>query len=598
MRRRDFLRFTASATALAAAACAGHSPIDAALAAMPQPARWVRPGDAAWPTEAQWAVLNQRVGGRLHAVADPLATCRRQPGSAEAEQVLADMRNPFYVQEQAGATESSGWIDGWTTAPSARAVEVRSAQDVAAAVDFARAHNLRLVVKGGAHSYKGQSCAPDSLLVWTRHFDGITLHDAFTPQGAPSGTPPVAAVSVDAGAVWLQVYDRVVTHAKRYVQGGGCASVGVAGHLQTGGFGSYSKRYGMSAAGIIELELVTSDGKVRTVNRFQEPDLFWAWRGAGAAFGIATRVTMRTPPLPEHFGAASGVIKAATEADFTNLVNTFLEMYRDGLMNPHWGEQASFDGENRLSLALLFQGLSQVEAEKALQPLVDHVAAHKGLSWEHPLRVSVIPAWQQWSYARLSKITPSPIVEDKRAGTPAGRYWWKGDAGQVSLFWAGYESGWLHERLLEGASLPRLTRSLVAASRLQTVALHFNKGLAGAPSEAREEVRRDLCVNPVAADAFALVIIADGQQARWNGVPGHEPDAAELRRKARRVIDAMEIVRTVAPDAGGYSSEMGYHAKDWREAAWGPHYPRLLALKKRYDPVGLFVGHHYVGSEG
>jgi FAD/FMN-containing dehydrogenase len=54
---------------------------------------------------------------------------------------------------------------------------------VAAAVNFARKYRLRLVVKGGGHSYQGTSNAPDSLLVWTRPMDRIVLHDAFTPQG-------------------------------------------------------------------------------------------------------------------------------------------------------------------------------------------------------------------------------------------------------------------------------------------------------------------------------------------------------------------------------------------------------------------------------
>lgn len=597
LNRRDFLRLTAAATGLAATACGGRVPLDAAMAASPRPAARVRPGDRGWPTAAQWEALSQRVGGRLRTVADPLEACRLAPGSAEAEKVARDMRNPFYVQAQAGGTESSGWIDGWVSVPSARVVEVRCAADVAAAVDFARSHHLRLVVKGGAHSYLGQSCAPDSLLVWTHGFDGVALHDAFVPRGAPLGTAPVEAVSVEAGASWLQVFDRVVVRAKRYVQGGGCTSVGVAGHLQTGGFGSYSKRFGMSAAGIIELELVTSDGQIRTVNRFQDADLFWAWKGAGAAFGIATRVTLRTPPLPDTFGSARGVIKARTDADFKALVEAFLAMYRDDLMNPHWGEQAGLEAGNRLSLALSCQGLSQTEAEKALQPLADYVAGHKALSWEKPLKVSVVPAWQQWSYARLSKVRPSPIIEDDRPGSPPGRFWWKGDAGQVSLFWAGYESAWLHQRLLEAAALPALARALVAASRLRTVALHFNKGLAGAPQAARDEVRTQMCINPIAADAFCLVIIGDGQQGRWRGVAGREPDDADLRQRAKRVSDAMRCIRAVAPDGGGYASEMSYHASDWREAAWGPHYPRLLALKERYDPVGLFVGHHYVGSE-
>ena len=65
----------------------------------------------------------------------------------------------------------------------------------------------------------------------------------------------------------------------RYVQGGGCTTVGVAGLIQSGGFGSFSKNYGTAAAGLLEAEIVTADGRVRIVNACSDPELFWAPQG-------------------------------------------------------------------------------------------------------------------------------------------------------------------------------------------------------------------------------------------------------------------------------------------------------------------------------
>jgi len=96
-------------------------------------------------------------------------------------------------------------------------------------------------VKGGGHSYQGTSNAADSLLVWTRPMDRIDIQDAFVGQGCSDASQP--AVSIGAGAVWLHAY-AAVAKAGRYVQGGGCLTVGVAGLVQSGGFGSFSKRYG------------------------------------------------------------------------------------------------------------------------------------------------------------------------------------------------------------------------------------------------------------------------------------------------------------------------------------------------------------------
>jgi FAD/FMN-containing dehydrogenase len=103
------------------------------------------------------------------------------------------------------------------------------------------------------------------------------------------------AVSVGAGAIWLHVYDAVTTKAGRYVQGGGCTTVGVAGLVQSGGFGNFSKNYGTAAASLLEAEVVTADGEVRIANDCSNPDLFWALNGGGGGtFGVVTRLTLKT----------------------------------------------------------------------------------------------------------------------------------------------------------------------------------------------------------------------------------------------------------------------------------------------------------------
>ena len=96
-------------------------------------------------------------------------------------------------------------------------------------------NNLRLVVKGGGHSYQGTSNAADSLLIWTRHMNAVTLHDAFVGAGCDGSAEPQPAVSIEPGAIWGHVYNEVTTKGGRYVQGGGCMTVGVAGLIQGGG---------------------------------------------------------------------------------------------------------------------------------------------------------------------------------------------------------------------------------------------------------------------------------------------------------------------------------------------------------------------------
>ena len=208
----------------------------------------VRPGDAAWPSEESWNKLGRAVEGRLIKVDSPLSACREAPESPACGEVFKALRNPYYIGDHVGLTQTSGWVGAWTSRPSVYAVAARKTDDVVAAVNFARENKLRLVVKGGGHSYQGTSCAADSLLVWTREMNAISLHEAFVGQGCERIQPPQSAVSVGAGAIWLAAYEAVTTRGGRYVQGGGCTTVGVAGLIQSGGFGSFSKKYGLAAA--------------------------------------------------------------------------------------------------------------------------------------------------------------------------------------------------------------------------------------------------------------------------------------------------------------------------------------------------------------
>ena len=111
--------------------------------------------------------------------------------------------------------------------------------------------------------------------------NAVTVHDAFIGAGCAGRHEPQQAVTVEAGAIWGHVYDAVTTKAGRYVQGGGCLTVGVAGLIQSGGFGSFSKAYGMAAASLLEAEIVTADGAVRIANACTNPDLFWGLKGGG-----------------------------------------------------------------------------------------------------------------------------------------------------------------------------------------------------------------------------------------------------------------------------------------------------------------------------
>lgn len=142
------------------------------------------PASSTWPSAKAWNELRRVLGKRLIRPKQPWAGLAPGP-------IPSRLLNPWYLEEQPGATQSTGMHRAWTSTPSSYAVAARSVSDIVTGVDFARENNVRLVVKGTGHDYYGRSSGPrESLLIWTHHMRRITVHDAFVPRGAPSVRSP------------------------------------------------------------------------------------------------------------------------------------------------------------------------------------------------------------------------------------------------------------------------------------------------------------------------------------------------------------------------------------------------------------------------
>ncbi|HLN66518.1 MAG TPA: FAD-binding protein [Streptosporangiaceae bacterium] len=523
--------------------------------------------------------------------------CEPDASSAACTDLFQNLLDPFYIDRSVNLTQTLGWTGAFTSESSAYAVLAASSAGVAAAVNFAREHNVRLVVKGGGHSYLGTSNAPDSLLIWTRpNMAAVEVLDSFVPQGAARLVKPEPAVSVGAGAIWMDAYNAVTTVAGRYVQGGGCTTVGVGGLTQGGGFGSFSKGFGTAAANLLEAEVVTADGAVRIVNAFQDADLFWALKGGGGGtFGVVTRFTLRTHELPEYFGAAGATISASSDTAYQALVEQMISFYQQSLFNPHWGEQITFGPGSQISVAMAFQGLTQAQAEQTWAPFFDRVKARPADYTLTGQEVAAIPAQDYWNAAFFELYAPEDIVPDDLPGAPKDYYYWKSDASEVAAFWSAYQSTWLSQQLLDPEHQPALVDALMHASQYWSVTLHCNKGLAGGAADAVAWTA-DTAMNPAVLDAFALVIAATCQQAVYPGIPGHEPNTAQGQQQAQAITAAMAPIKALREQPASYFNETDYFQADWQTAFWGGHYARLLQVKNRYDPGGLFLVHHGVGT--
>ena len=550
----------------------------------------VRPSDAAWPSPKNWDELGKLLNGNLIKL--------KSPFTAGNESLFKDIKNPYFNNSHPAVTQSLGWVDAWRCEPSIYVVAAKTSADVAAAIKFAGEHHLRVVVKGGGHSYQGNSCAADSLLIWTHEMQAIAMLDEFTAEGCGATQKAQPAVSIEAGAIWAQAYNEVTTNHGKYVQGGGCMTVGVAGLIQSGGFGNFSKYYGMAAAGLLQAEIVLADGSVQIVNECQHPDLFWALKGGGGgSFGVVTKVVLRTRELPELFGAAFGRLKAASDESYEKLIEKILLQYRDHLFNPAWGESISFHSDRSVSVGLVFHGLNKEQAKESWKEFEEWTKADSsGCTWVQPLNIINLPARQMWDPAFLKKYAAGLISSDSTPGAPELNIYWTGDGEQSGQFLHGYHSGWLNQHLLKEENIQQLTNAFFETSRRWSFSLHFNKGLAGAPA-AEKEAAANTAMNATVLDAFALLILAGEEGPALPGMSGHEPDMMDARKSAKTMRSAFEQLKKMVPLNGSYVSESDYFDENWQENFWGSNYQKLLAVKNTYDPEGLFFVHHGVGSE-
>jgi FAD/FMN-containing dehydrogenase len=306
-------------------------------------------------------------------------------------------------------------------------------------------------------------------------------------------------------------------------------------------------------------------------------------------------VTLRTHPLPDFLGGVFATIKAASDDAYRRLIAKTVKFYAEALFNPHWGEEIRI-GRGYVVISMVLQGLTQQEAEATWRPFFDWVTASpQEFTIVSAPRIISEPARRFWDPAFL-KQAPGLVISDDRPGAPAENIFWAGNLGEAGAVWYAYQSAWLPASLLETDRRESLTDALFEAAKHRGVALHCNKGIAGATAEAIDATK-DTAMNPAVVDAFALAITGDFGQPAYPGVPGHEPDAAAARTQAEAVDKSMDAIRKLLPRVGSYVWETDFFQPHWQEAFWGENYTRLLAVKGKYDPDGLFFLHHGVGSE-
>jgi FAD binding domain-containing protein len=205
------------------------------------------------------------------------------------DKLRARVRGPVLVpSDRDYAAEVSGFD------PSVRqradvVVGAATTEDVVAAVDFAREHRLRVSVQGSGHA--DLPGLEGGML--------ITLHRLSTVSVDPVARRAV----IGAGTTWTDV----LPHCEPYGLAPLCGSapnVGAVGYLLGGGMGPIGRTFGFSCDKVLEFDVITADGKRRTVSADSEPDLFWALRGGKGALAVVLSAVVELVELSEIWGGS------------------------------------------------------------------------------------------------------------------------------------------------------------------------------------------------------------------------------------------------------------------------------------------------------
>lgn len=168
-------------------------------------------------------------------------------------------------------------------------VRAANAGDVVAAVNFAREHHLDLAVRGGGHSVPGFGTCDDGVVIDLSGMRGVRVD------------PANRTARAEGGATWGDL--NAAAHAFGLATTGGIISTtGVAGLTLGGGIGYLDRGFGLSCDNLVSADVVAADGRFLTASESENADLFWAIRGGGGNFGVATSLEFALHPVKDIYG--------------------------------------------------------------------------------------------------------------------------------------------------------------------------------------------------------------------------------------------------------------------------------------------------------
>ncbi|KAI1079344.1 FAD-binding domain-containing protein [Whalleya microplaca] len=555
------------------------------------------PGQPCWPTAEQWSAFNQSIGGVLKVTHPFGEACYADPTSEACLRVAENYVNSTTETRSSvyGQTMNLNWeacgndqcllnslaptqgISGTCKLGrlSAYYVEATTADHVSATLKFVKKHGIRLSIKNTGHDYYGRSTAPNSLALWVRNMREMSYHDKFSVHDDQFENVGIIGAGVSAVEAFTY-FERYNMH----ITVGAVASVGIAGGFgQGGGHGPLGPTYGLMVDQAIEFDVVTADGVVRTINKYNDPDLFWAMRGGGGGtFAVLLRYKLQLhKALPMNvYAFAANLTNSTLVSDLTKSpvhrdVVTALANNQTMWSNNKIAGYNFFLPSNIISVQVLpsndTQALKNLTSEYAT-----FLGSIKGLSVISNQYVT-LKTYSEYAAFMLPFLeTNGPVgVGIAEASRLIPRKQFQGTDNVEALV----------DAFLQGLQI----------SNEQGAGLGTGSGqiYATGPANTNDE-ENTTGVNPAWRGSLWEVI----HGGIWTST-----DSSETRTQIQKTVgEAIKGFKALTPGGGTYLNEGDYTEEDWEQAFFGSKYDSLLRIKQQYDPTGLFNCWKCVGFTG
>ncbi|PBP20327.1 putative FAD linked oxidase domain protein [Diplocarpon rosae] len=428
----------------------------------------------------------------------------------------------------------------WSAAaekPAGIIVYPTSAEDVAKAIQFSIAQGLELAVVGGGHGTSGASSTDGGLVIDLSEMRAVTVNEkskTITAQG---------------GALWADVDNEAATYGLSAV-GGTVNHTGVGGLSLGGGYGYLTPAHGLVIDNLLEVEAVLADGSIVTASEKEEPDLFWAAKGAGIGFGVFTKFTYQAHEQGPVWG---GMLLFPTEK-----LDALIRFANELIVNES-GKSLMFIGfaapppaHQPVLLTIVFYNGTEEEAKKfyapvlSLEPFVNNTA--------------VIP------YPKVNELLNGPMCHGIRRTMKGSAFLAPLDTEFAESVFDDYVE---FITKIPDAGFSAVLWEFVPFHKIlevsQTATSFANRGAYG-----------NLAFGPGWTDPEN-----DAPCREWTRAMSTKT-RAELERRIAGGTDA--VTKDSVGEYGNYDS-LGATGKE----VFGVNFPRLAELKKKYDPENVFA---------